>query len=754
LGKKQRLCPLCHEPLEEGEKTCKNCESKIVREAAETIRAVMEPEEADESDEIGIDLGDLERTLTEIAETGEEPHLYLCPVCGVLLSEEATLCPRCGAEFLEGEEGDEEEEEEEPLKTHLCMECGAFVEEGASSCPECGVEIIGREPRPEDLEAELDEMGEVAEPVEREDEEPKRRSDALFLCPRCGAFLRADAESCEICGASLVDKKKIGIGDIHRIAPEAPEKDIGMCPTCGAFLDPETERCEICDAEVAERPEEVAEELLSELLPEADKDETEEEEDFEKELEELEEELEEMGGEPDLLEEEAAEEGDEVEPGEIDREIDDFFQELESVEIEKTMEEARLPPEPELVEEAELEEGAEPVDEELPKVTPKTPPEELIRKGKAKERARRVKWSLRGKGMARFREYSAFTAVVACIVEYVSLQFQPPGYEWIVIFLFAVLFAIGMSFLVSGFTNIPKKMIRNSLFFWLGAILVVAIPLHHFFGAASTVPALDYGLMAAGLGLSIFGIYLMGRGFQTHMIWTAGSMIVFVVALPIAFPLGSWPPSSGLEISVFIVGSAFVLVSFGFILYEKWLKLVMDTQILYGDESMRRRKPTESLKSYDAAIKTSTALSSAADTPSNFDLPWYSKGAALTILGRYEEALDCIDTAIKMDPENEVAWVNKGTALSRLGRHKEALRCFNEAIKQNPAYEVAWNNKGNTLARLKKLDEALKCYDMAIEIDEMYKEAWVNKGYILAKMGRYEDAARCADFVSSFASPR
>jgi Flp pilus assembly protein TadD/predicted amidophosphoribosyltransferase len=815
LAKKERLCPLCQKPLEEGETTCKDCEEKILQEATETMKEVMEPEEAEDTDDLGIDLDDLERTLSEIADSEEEPSLYLCPVCGVLLADGATACPRCGAEFLEEEASDEDEGDEEP-KGVLCMECGGHIEEGQSECPHCGVEIV--------------------QPVGQKVRVVKPSSDALYLCPRCGAFLKADAESCDICGAHLDEKKKIGVGDIDKIAPEIPDSDVGMCPTCGAFLDPETEKCEICDARITEEAEKEAEELLSELtsedgekveegqvepegelveaegevpseaeappeeedqagVPESEDEEAailkelmaqealdleeqitggdelgiEEEIAAEKEIEleiesldidepEPEEEtLETEEGEPaedvpEPVEVEAPEDEPEGEPGEIDMEIDDFFEKLESIEIEKTMEEARLAPEPELVAEVELE--GEPEPGEMRKIEPRVDPDELIRRGKAKARARKVSWVEKSQGLPKWREYGAFAAVVSTGIEYVALQVRPPFYEWIVIFLFAVLFAIGVSFLALSLGDISKRLLRNSSLLWLGAILVIMVPMLHFTGVASGLPWLDVGLLAGGLALILLGIMLMGRGVQTHMIWTSGALMIFIAAFPLAFPLGSWPPNAAVEISVFVLGSSLIIASFGFIIYDKWLKVIIDTQIIYGDESMRRKKPAESLRNYDAAIRASSSLSGTEDIPSNSDLPWYSKGAALTILGRYDEALECIDAALKINPDNEVAWVNRGTALTRLGKHKEALRSFNEAIKQNPSYEVAWNNKGNTLARLKRFDEALKSYDMAIEIDEMYREAWVNKGYILAKMGRYEDAARCADFVASFSATR
>jgi predicted amidophosphoribosyltransferase len=814
LAKKERLCPLCQKPLEEGETTCKDCEEKILQEA---------------TDDLGIDLDDLEKTLSEIADSEQEPSLYLCPVCGVLLADGATSCPRCGAEFLEEEASDEDEEDEEP-RGILCMECGGLIEEGQSECPHCGVEIV--------------------HDAERKVRATKPSSDALYLCPRCGAFLKADAESCDICGAHLDEKKKIGVGDIDKIAPEIPDSDIGMCSTCGAFLDPETEKCEICDAKITEEAEREAEQLISELtsedeekveegqvepegepveaegeVPSEDEASPEEgeaetdvpvsedeeaailqelmaqealdleeqsvdgdelgieeeiaaEKEIELEIESLDmDEPEPQEEAPDTAEAESAEEvegevpevGDggpeevpepveveapegEAEPGEIDLEIDDFFEKLESIEIEKTMEEARLAPEPELVAEVELD--GEPEHGELPTIEPRVDSDELIRRGKAKERARKVSWVAESQGLPKWREYGAFAAVISTGIEYVALQVRPPYYEWIVIFLFAVLFAIGVSLVALSLGDISRRLLRNSSLLWLGTILVIMVPILHFVGVASGLAWLDAGLLIGGLVLILLGIFFMGRGVQTHMIWTAGALIILVAAIPLAFPLGSWPPNAAVEISVFVLGSGLIIASFGFIIYDKWLKVIIDTQIIYGDESMRRRKPADSLRNYDAAIKASSSLSGTEDVPSYSDLPWYSKGAALTILGRYDEALECIDVALKINPDNEIAWVNRGTALTRLGKHKEALRSFNQAIKQNPSYEVAWNNKGNTLARLKRYDEALKSYDMAIEIDEMYREAWVNKGYILARMGRYEDAARCADFVASFSATK
>ena len=162
-------------------------------------------------------------------------------------------------------------------------------------------------------------------------------------------------------------------------------------------------------------------------------------------------------------------------------------------------------------------------------------------------------------------------------------------------------------------------------------------------------------------------------------------------------------------------------------------------QLIRAERDMGRKDYELSLADYDRAI------ASARPGVTGAEIPWYGKGATLIVLGRYDEALRAIDTALDINPHNEVAWLNKGNAFTKLGRLVDALRCFNAAIKVNPAYEVAWNNKGNALARLGKFDEALGCYERALEIDAAYRGAWVNKGFVLTKLGRFDEAASCAD---------
>ena len=124
---------------------------------------------------------------------------------------------------------------------------------------------------------------------------------------------------------------------------------------------------------------------------------------------------------------------------------------------------------------------------------------------------------------------------------------------------------------------------------------------------------------------------------------------------------------------------------------------------------------------------------------------WRNKGGALYFLGKYDEAIECYDKAIEIDPDNQVVWNNKGLALNSLGKYDEAIVSYDKAIEIDPTDADAWNNKGLALNSLGKYDEAIVSYDKAIEIDPTDADAWNNKGLALNSLGNDNEAKKCYD---------
>jgi RNA polymerase subunit RPABC4/transcription elongation factor Spt4 len=108
------------------------------------------------------------RRIRDLTQSSEEPaqreqgflYLYQCPSCARFVSQRATACV-CGVRFT---------------ATFECPECASSVPSGRNACPVCRVNFGA--------------AGVSA--------------GALYMCPRCGANVTADAFRCS-CGARFLD---------------------------------------------------------------------------------------------------------------------------------------------------------------------------------------------------------------------------------------------------------------------------------------------------------------------------------------------------------------------------------------------------------------------------------------------------------------------------------------------------------------------------------------------------------------------
>jgi tetratricopeptide (TPR) repeat protein len=122
-----------------------------------------------------------------------------------------------------------------------------------------------------------------------------------------------------------------------------------------------------------------------------------------------------------------------------------------------------------------------------------------------------------------------------------------------------------------------------------------------------------------------------------------------------------------------------------------------------------------------------------------------NKGGSLAVLGRTQQAIECFDRVIEMDPRDEQAWYNKGVCLDELSHAAEAYECYEQATRINRRYGDAWYNMGFSLAESGRHEEAIECFDRAIEIQPRNTAAWTSKGNSLADAGRNEEAIECFD---------
>ena len=72
---------------------------------------------------------------------------------------------------------------------------------------------------------------------------------------------------------------------------------------------------------------------------------------------------------------------------------------------------------------------------------------------------------------------------------------------------------------------------------------------------------------------------------------------------------------------------------------------------------------------------------------------WIEKGRKLGGLGRDEEALECFNKSLEIEPENAYALSYKGWALHFLERNEEALEYLNKSLEIEPENEYTLDLK-------------------------------------------------------------
>jgi Flp pilus assembly protein TadD len=101
-------------------------------------------------------------------------------------------------------------------------------------------------------------------------------------------------------------------------------------------------------------------------------------------------------------------------------------------------------------------------------------------------------------------------------------------------------------------------------------------------------------------------------------------------------------------------------------------------------------------------------------------------GAAYRKTGRYPEAIETYKEALRLNPTESEPYNNLGLAYYHLGRHPEAIEAFKEAIRRKPGNEELYYNLGVAYTALGNHPAAIEAYHKAIQIKHDHVQARVN----------------------------
>ena len=162
-------------------------------------------------------------------------------------------------------------------------------------------------------------------------------------------------------------------------------------------------------------------------------------------------------------------------------------------------------------------------------------------------------------------------------------------------------------------------------------------------------------------------------------------------------------------------------------------------QNLAGDILLKRDKPREALKAFEAAVRAAPAAAE----------PHANRSAALQALGRFDEALAAADKALRLRPDYAAAHFNRGNALKALGRAADAVAAYDRAIALRAGFAEAYVNRGSAHLELKLPHEALEDFSAAVKLKSRYVAAHIGRASALGELRLFDEALRAVDAAAA-----
>lgn len=113
--------------------------------------------------------------------------------------------------------------------------------------------------------------------------------------------------------------------------------------------------------------------------------------------------------------------------------------------------------------------------------------------------------------------------------------------------------------------------------------------------------------------------------------------------------------------------------------------------------------------------------------------------------GQFEQALADLRRAHGLSPKDFAILNACGLCLARMERSEEAIQCYDQALALNPDFEPGWFNRGWALERLGETAKAGKSYLKTVGLNPSHVLAWATLAHLAARRG---DAAATRDYAN------
>ncbi len=246
----------------------------------------------------------------------------------------------------------------------------------------------------------------------------------------------------------------------------------------------------------------------------------------------------------------------------------------------------------------------------------------------------------------------------------------------------------------------------------------------------------DYAIVAIGIALILYGIYLSLKTKKNVEIISTGFLIVSLSFLFLApahelLKIHSNGTYGIYDISIVVLSSiTFFIFLFNLLLFYIG-SMSTDKHVNLGYKNLQEGKFEDALKNFQEAYKKD---------PENEDV-LNGLGVALMKLKRYDEGEEYL---LKLNQlyDNEIYLTNLGNLYFRKGDVDKAMKIYRQVLEKNPELYNALNNLARCYMEKGEYEKAKELLEKAISIDDNRKAAKINYYFLMTAMGRTEEAEK------------
>jgi len=130
-------------------------------------------------------------------------------------------------------------------------------------------------------------------------------------------------------------------------------------------------------------------------------------------------------------------------------------------------------------------------------------------------------------------------------------------------------------------------------------------------------------------------------------------------------------------------------------------------------------------------------------TPQNTAKALNNLGLSHAEHGSLDDARQCFEQAVSLDPNHAGAQNNLGNVLRQQDQLAQAIDCYRRALAADPNYPRAYFNLGQTLALLGRPIEAAASFARVLRVEPQNVEAGIALGMALKDQDKLDEAERC-----------